>query len=84
MTTLTQAFVPSLARIAFRKKRDELIEKLILRPCMIVSVALILVGFCIPMLMAIELLQVGFLLGFLGFALVATGGVLALIFVGEI
>jgi hypothetical protein len=84
MTTLTQAFVPKMARIAFRKKRDELIEKLIPRPCMIVSVVLILAGFCIPALMTIELLQVSLLLDFLGFALVAIGGVLALIHIGEI
>jgi len=38
----------------------------------------------IPVLMVLQLLSITFLLGFVGFALVATGGVLALIFCGEI
>jgi hypothetical protein len=84
MTTLTQTYIPNLARIAFNKKCDELIEKLIPRPCMIVSVGLIIAGLCIPMLMAIELLPFGLLTCFLGFALFMTGGVLTLVYCGEI
>jgi hypothetical protein len=84
MTTLTQAFVPNLARINFIKKRDEIIEKLIPRPCMIVSVGLIIAGLCIPFLMAIELFPVGLLSGFIGFALFMTGGILTLVYCGEI
>ena len=84
MATLIQAFTPALARIAFFKKRDDFIEKLIPRPCMVVSVGLILAGMSIPVLMVVQFLQVSFLLGLVGFALVAAGGVLTLIFCGEI
>ena len=84
MATLTQAYLPKLARIAITRKRDEFIEKLIPRPCMVLSGGLVLAGLSIPMLMAIQLLQPGFFLGFLGFALVGSGGVLTLIFCGEI
>ena len=84
MATLAQAYLPKLARIAITRKRDEFIEKLIPRPCMVLSGGLVLAGLSIPMLMAIQLLQPGFFLGFLGFALVATGGTLMLIFCGEI
>jgi hypothetical protein len=84
MATLTQTYKPNLARMAWVKKRDEFIEKLIPRRCMVVSVGLILAGLGIPMLMVIQWLPVTFLLGFVGFALTATGGVLALVFCGEI
>jgi hypothetical protein len=84
MTTLTQAYIPNLVRIAFYKKRDEFIEKLIPRPCMIISVGLIIAGLMIPMLMAIELLQATLLLGFLGFAFTMIGGILTLFHCGEI
>lgn len=84
MTTLPQAYIPTLASIAFNKKRDILIEKLIPRRCMIISVGLILSGLSIPVLMEIQLLQLSLLLGFVGFALVAAGGVLLLIHCGEL
>ena len=84
MATLTQAYLPKLARIAITRKRDEFIEKLIPRPRMVVSVGLVLTGLSIPLLMVVQLLQPGFILGFLGFALVGSGGVLMLIFCGEI
>jgi hypothetical protein len=38
----------------------------------------------IPLLMVVQLLPISLFLGFVGFALVATGGVMALIFCGEI
>lgn len=84
MAALTQAYLPKLARIAITRKRDEFIEKLIPRPCMVVSMGLVLAGLSIPMLMAIQLLQPGFFLGFLGFFLIGSGGVLMLIFCGDI
>jgi hypothetical protein len=84
MATLTQIYKPDLARITFINKRDEFIEKLIPRRCMVVSVGLILAGLSISMLMAVQLLQLSFLLGFVGFALIGTGGVLTLIYCGEI
>jgi hypothetical protein len=84
MTTLTQAYKPALAHIAFIKKRDEFIERLMPRRCMVVSVGLILAGLSIPVLMEVQLLQLSLLLGFVGFALVAAGGVLLLIHCGEL
>jgi hypothetical protein len=54
------------------------------RRCMVVSVSLIFLGIGVPALMALGLIPVNFLLCFLGFGLAATGGVLALIFCGEI
>ena len=54
------------------------------RRCMVVSVGLIFAGMSIPMLMLVLALPLSLLLGFLGFALAATGGVLSLIFCGEI
>ena len=84
MATLTQAYKTTLARIAYIQKRDEFIEKLIPRRCMVVSVGLIFTGMSIPLLMAVQLLPVTLLLGFVGFALTATGGAMALIFYGEI
>ena len=84
MATLTQTFRPKVFRISLIKRWDNFIEQLLPRRCMLVSVGLILAGFGIPMLMAVELLPVTWLFAFLGFALAATGGVMTLIFCGEI
>jgi len=84
MSKLTEAYTFKMARIVLIKKRDHFIEKLFPRRCMVVSVGLILAGLSIPVLMVLQILSITFLLGFVGFALVATGGVLALIFCGEI
>jgi hypothetical protein len=48
MTTLSQAYPAALARRAYIKKRDEFIEKLMPRRCMVVSVGLIFAGMSIP------------------------------------
>ncbi len=84
MATLTQMYKPYSLRLTILKKCDEAIEKLIPRPCIVVSLGFILAGLSIPLLMAVKFLSVTFLLGFVGFILVATGGVLALISCGEI
>jgi hypothetical protein len=84
MATLSEAYPTAFTRRAFFNKRDELIEKLMPRRCMVVSVGLIFAGMSIPMLMLVLALPLSLLLGFLGFALAATGGVLSLIFCGEI
>jgi hypothetical protein len=84
MATLTHAFTPKLFRISLIRKWDNFIEMLLPRRCMLVSVGLILTGLGLPMLMAVGALPATWLFAFLGFALVATGGVLALIFCGEI
>lgn len=84
MATLTQTYRPRLWRIAFIKKRDEIIERLIPRRCMVVSIGLFLAGMGIPALMLLGFLPVNLLLGFIGFALVATGAVLTLTLCGEL
>jgi hypothetical protein len=84
MAALSQVYTTALARRAFIKKRDEVIERLMPRRCMVVSVGLIFAGMIIPMLMLVQVLPLSLLLGFLGFALFGTGGVLALIYCGEI
>jgi len=84
MATRTNTYKTSPALIALAKNRDEFIKKLVPRRCMVISVGLILAGMSIPMLMLLQFLPATFLLAFVGFALTATGGVLALTFCGEI
>jgi hypothetical protein len=49
MATLTHSYKPNTAQIALIKKRDEVIESLIPRRCMLVSTGLILGGLGIPL-----------------------------------
>jgi hypothetical protein len=84
MAALTQTYETNLDRPAIARKGARLTKKLAMPRCMIVSAGLILVGLSIPALMAFGLLTASFSLAFVGFALAATGGVLALIFCGEI
>ncbi len=84
MATLTRSYKPNPAYIALIKKCDQVIDHLVPRRCMVVSMGLILAGLSIPMLMLLQFLPAAFLLGFVGFALTATGGVLALTLCGEI
>jgi len=84
MAAVTQNYKPNVMRIVFTKKRDAIIERLMPRRCMVVSIGMILAGIGIPALMAFKLLPVSLLLGFAGFALVAVGGVLALVYCGEL
>ena len=84
MATLTQTYRPHLLRLTIGKKFDQALEKLIPRRCMVISVGVFLTGVSLPLLMLIGMLPVNLLLGFLGLALTATGGVLALTLCGEI
>ena len=84
MATLTQTCKHYPLCLNIIKKCDEAIEKLIPRRCMVVSAGLFFAGVSIPLLMTIGVLPVNFLFGFIGFALAATGGVLALTLYGEI
>lgn len=84
MVTLTQNYRPTTIRITLIRKRDALFERLLPRRSTVVSVGMILAGISIPALMAFKLLPVTLLLGFVGLALVAVGGVLALVYCGEI
>ena len=84
MATLTHSFKLRHVRVAFTEKRDRIIERLMPRRCMLVSTGLILAGLSIPVLMILDVLPITLLLGFIGFALGATGGVMALVLCGEI
>jgi len=84
MATITHNYKPNILRIAFVQKRDDLVEKLTPRRRMLAPVGMIVAGIAIPALMAFKILPASLLLGFVGLALVAVGGVLALIFCGEV
>jgi hypothetical protein len=84
MAAITQNYKPNALRIVFVRKRDDLIEKLMPRRSMVISVGMMLVGLGIPALMAFKLLPASLLLGFVGVALIAVGGVLVLVCCGEI
>jgi len=84
MATITQNYKPNLMYVIFVQKRDDLIEKLTPRRHMVISVGMILAGIGIPALMIFKLLPASLLLGFAGVALIAVGGVLALVCCGEI
>jgi hypothetical protein len=84
MAALHGTYGPRPLRLAYIKKRDELVERLAPRPCIIFAWALVLVGLSIPLLMELGVLQPHLLLAFIGFALTITGGVLALVFCGNV
>ena len=85
MATLTQTYrQPYPLRLTVAKKVDSIIEALLPRRCMVASAILFLIGIGIPFLMVIGLLPTNLLLGLLGFALTANGGMLALTLCGEI
>jgi hypothetical protein len=84
MATLTQIYKPKLVRIVVTNKLADLIHILKPRRCMLVSVVLILTGLCIPLLMALELLPVTLLIGFVALAMIATGSLLVLLYCGEL
>ena len=85
MATLTYTYHrPYPLRLMIAKKVDQTIDALLPRPCMVVSVGLFLAGLGIPLLMVLGFLPVNLLLGLIGFAATASGGVLALTLCGEI
>ncbi len=87
MATQTVAYKPVVFRStltkSFARKFDELFRRFIPRPCMILSVGLVLIGLGIPFLMLIDLLPTSLLLGFVGLAFIGIGGSLTLYFVGD-
>jgi hypothetical protein len=84
MAAVTQTYKPTVARIVFTKKHEAFLERLMPRRCMVISVGMILAGMGVPVLMVFKVLPVTLLLGFVGFALVAVGGVLTLVNCGEL
>lgn len=84
MATLTQNYRPNVLRLVLTRKRDDLIEKLMPRRSTVVSVGLMLAGIGVEALMVFGLLPLSLLLGLAGLAMMGVGGVLALVFCGEI
>jgi cytochrome c biogenesis protein CcdA len=84
MATLAQASLPKLARIALRKKRDNFLENLAPRFCMVISTGIILAGLGIPALILIQILPASLLLCIAGLTLVAFGGTMWLTFYGDL
>lgn len=84
MATLTQSYKPAAARIAFARKFDDLLERLIPRRRAVVPLGMITAGLGIPALMVFNILPLSMTLGFVSLALMAVGGVLALVCCGEI
>ena len=84
MAVRTQPYPLKLTHVTVAKQRSVVIRKQGPRRWMVVSVGLIISGLGVPFLMAIGLLPITLLLGLVGLGLTATGGLLALIFCGEI
>ena len=84
MATLNQTERLNIIRIAPANESGKFNGKLMPRRCLVISTGLILAGLSVPVLNAMELLTFTISLGFVSFALVATDGVLTLIFYGEI
>lgn len=84
MATLTQNYRPNVMRLVLARKRDDLIEKLMPRRCMVVSAGLVLAGIGVEALMVFGLLPLSLLLGFAGLAMMGVGGVLVLVYCGEL
>jgi len=84
MSAITHNYRLNVLRVIFAKKRDALIDRLVPRRSMVISVGMIVAGIGIPTLMLFQLLPASLLLGFTGVALIAVGGVLTLFYCGEI
>ena len=84
MATLTQTITPRSMQFPLFERIAGLITLLMPRPCMMASLGLILAGFSIPVMMIVQVIPVTLLLGGVGLILVASGGVMMLIFCGEI
>ncbi|MBN2549822.1 MAG: hypothetical protein JXB15_11730 [Anaerolineales bacterium] len=84
MAALVQSYPLCVMRIGFVCKRDQVIERLLPRKCILIPAGLSLVGMVIPLLMWIGLLPLTLGLCFLGFALTASGCTSALILCGEL
>lgn len=84
MATLTQSYKPATVRITFARRFDNLLERLMPRRRTVLPLGMILAGLGIPALMVFNILPLSMTLGFVSLALMAVGGVLALVCCGEI
>jgi hypothetical protein len=88
MTAQTITYKPNLAHNKMTRaiggQIDKLVDNITPRPCMVRSLALVLMGLTIPALMVLGWLPATLVLCFVGLALTATGAVTALINCGEI
>jgi hypothetical protein len=85
MAVLAQKSVIPVFRYDLSSEKISKAAKISLpRPCMIISVGLLLLGMGLVFLMLLGTIPIGFLTALAGFFLTAVGGTLALIFFGEI
>jgi hypothetical protein len=84
MATLTRVRRANGRRIVVVERRRRTIMKWMPRRCMLISIGLILAGLAVPLLMAIHLLPITLLLGFVTLVLLGTGGILSVIRCGDI
>jgi O-antigen/teichoic acid export membrane protein len=83
MATFTQTYISRPVFIVFVRRGDKWVKKHVPRHCMLFPAGLILAGLSIPALMVFGLLPATMLLGFVGLALAATGGLLSIVRCGE-
>jgi hypothetical protein len=84
MATLTRVRRANGRRSVLIEPRGRTITKWMPRRCMLISTGLVLAGLAIPLLMAIHLLPITLLLGFVTLILLGTGGILAVIRCGDV
>ncbi len=84
MAALTQTYNTHHRRLVTIKEIDEVLAKIVPRPCMVISTGIFLAGLGIPLLMTLEMLPVNLLVSAIGLALTSLGGVLLLTLCGEI
>ena len=84
MATYTKVYRHNTLRISLTKSFDAFIDRFWPRRCMAVSAGLFLVGLSIPVLMFFQIIPLNFAIGAIGLFLTACGGILMLIYCGEI
>jgi|GEM_PF-1736532 len=88
MTTQTMTYKPWLLNKplvnVITTKVENFLYRIMPRPKMLVSGGILLLGLAVPVFMLVELLPASLLLGFAGLGLTAIGGVLSLVFIGDI
>ena len=84
MAKLSKTFQPAMIPIILHRKSNELMANNMPRLCMLISTSLSLAAISIPVFMVLHLLPVTLVLTFVGYGLALCGGVMSLIFFGEI
>lgn len=84
MATTTHSSKLQVMHMDYVQKRDQVVEKLLVRPCMVFSAGLVVLGLCILLLMLAEFLPLSLGFCFLSFVLIAVGSIFGLIMYGEL